>query len=320
VDHQQQHPQVKGQKMNARIESALSFIPSEDRDTWVTMAMAVKSELGESGFDMWDAWSATSDKYNPHAARSVWRSCRGSGVTIGTLFHEARGYGWIDNEKPAKATYEQIQARKAEALARQTAEGIERQREADQAAKKAGWIMHQARPEKHAYLHLKGWPEAKGAVWMADETTNLLCVPMRVNEKLVGVQLIDREGQKKFLRGQVTSGAEFVISNLGHGCSEWYVEGYATGLSLRDCLHALRMRYRIHVAFSASNLVKVAQRYGPGYVVADNDESQTGERAAIATGLPYYLPLKGDLNDLCREIGVFKSAQLLHKFLREAKK
>ena len=306
--------------MNDRIESALSFIPAEDRNVWVTMAMAVRSELGDAGFDIWDAWSATSDKYNPHAARAVWRSCRGSGVTVGTLFHEARGYGWVDKEKPTKATFEQIQARKAEALARQTAEGQARAQEADRAAKKAGWIMHQAKPEKHAYLHKKGWPDAVGAVWRPDAENNLLCIPMRIGEKLVGVQLIDREGGKKFLSGQVTAGAEYAISNLGHGAQEWFVEGYATGLSLRDCLHMLKMRYRIHITFSASNLVKMAKQYGAGLVIADNDASGTGERAAREAGLPYYMPPPGDLNDQCKTEGVFAVAKILHGFVQSVKK
>lgn len=305
--------------MNERIESALSFIPAEDRDTWVTMAMAVRSELGDAGFEIWDAWSATSEKYNKQSARAVWRSCKGSGVTVGTLFYEARGYGWVDKEKPTKATFEQIQARKAEALARQTAEGQARAQEADRAAKKAGWIMHQTKPEKHAYLQKKGWIDAIGAVWRPDDENNLLCIPMRIGEKLVGLQMIDREGEKKFLKGQLTAGAEYVISNLGHGAQEYWVEGYATGLSLRDCLHMLRMRYRIHITFSASNLVKLAKQHGAGLVIADNDASGTGERAARETGLPYYMPPSGDLNDLCKAEGVFAVAKILHGFVQSAK-
>jgi hypothetical protein len=32
------------------IEAALSYIPANDRDTWLRMGMAVKPELGEDGF------------------------------------------------------------------------------------------------------------------------------------------------------------------------------------------------------------------------------------------------------------------------------
>jgi len=75
------------------------------------------------------------------------------------------------------------------------------------------------------------------------------------------------------------------------------------------------MRYRIHITFSASNLVKVAALHAGGYVVADNDESGTGERVAIQTGLPYYMPASGDFNDMHKADGTFKASQALRKWL-----
>lgn len=301
--------------MTARIQSALTFIPSDDRETWVAMAMAIKSELGEFGFDVWDEWSSSSSNYSATAARSVWKSCKGSGITLGTLFHHAKGNGWRDDEKHVHASPAQQHARRLEIEARQTQEGHERERAAQAAAKKAGWILHQCVNEQHAYLHSKGFGEAKGAVWHPDEEQNLLCIPMRIGDKLVGLQMIDRNGGKRYLSGQRTSEAEFVISNNGRGAQDWYCEGYATGLSLRDCLQALRLRYRIHITFSAGNLAKVAAKYGDGLVVADRDDSQTGERAAQKTGLPYYLPDAGDFNDLHKNNGTFKASQILRKFL-----
>lgn len=308
--------------MTARIESALSFVPAEDRDIWVQMAMAVKFELGDGGFDIWDAWSRTADNYNAGSAKAVWRSCRGRGVTTGTLFHIAKEYGWVDREKPTTAPPALLASRRREMEARATAEGIEREREQQDAAKKAAWIMHQTKNEQHAYLDSKGWPEAVGAVWWPTEDNNLLCIPMRVDERLVGLQMIDRTGAKRFLKGQRTSEAEYVITNLGRGCAEWYCEGYATGLSLRDCLHALRMRYRIHITFSAQNMVKVAAKHGDGYVVADNDKSGTGERVAKQIGMPYWISgLAGeDFNDFHKRLRLFGASQELRKFLSNSTK
>ena len=40
-----------------RIEDALQFIDPSDRDTWLKMGMAIKSELGDSGFEIWERWS-----------------------------------------------------------------------------------------------------------------------------------------------------------------------------------------------------------------------------------------------------------------------
>ena len=306
--------------MTARIQSALTFIPSDDRDTWLAMAMAIKSELGDFGFDLWDEWSSHASNYSATAARSVWKSCKGQGITLGTLFHTAKGNGWRDDEKHTPASPAQQHARRLEIEARQTRDGQERERAAQAAAKKAGWILHQCVNEQHAYLHSKGFGEAKGAVWHPDEEQNLLCIPMRIGETLVGLQMIDRNGGKRYLSGQRTSEAEYVISNNGRGAQDWYCEGYATGLSLRDCLQALRLRYRIHITFSAGNLAKVAAKYGDGLVVADCDDSKTGERAAQKTGLPYYLPEHGDFNDAHRTNGLFRTSQALQKWLRELNK
>lgn len=223
--------------------------------------------------------------------------------------------GWKDDESHVAPSRGQLEARQRAAAERMTADGMEREKEQQAAANKAGWIMHQAKMEKHAYLDSKGWPDALGAVWWPNEEQNLLCIPMRVGENIVGVQLIDRNGTKRYLKGQRTSEAEYLISNNGRGAEDWFVEGWATGLSLRECLHALRMRYRIHITFSASNLVKVAALHAGGYVIADRDESNTGERVALQTGLPYFMPAVGDFNDLHKSIGTFQASQMLRKWL-----
>ena len=65
---------------------ALSFIPAHDRELWVKMAMAVKSELGDDGFALWDEWAQTADNYTERAARDVWRSIKPGGkITAGSL-------------------------------------------------------------------------------------------------------------------------------------------------------------------------------------------------------------------------------------------
>ena len=297
--------------MTARIESALSFVPAEDRDVWVAMAMAVKFELGDAGFDIWDAWSRTADNYNAGAARAVWRSCRGRGVTAGTLFHMAKEYGWVDNDRHEKPTAAQLQARKREQAERLTQEGMERERLAQAAARKAGWILHQCKSEQHAYFDAHGMTDLEGLVWRPTEQENLLCLPMRIGQSLVGLQLIDRHGKKKFLSGQRTSGAEYLIDNKG---TDIWVEGYCTGLAVKVCMSALRMRYRIHVTFSAGNLKEMATS---GFVIADNDKSKAGEKVAIATGLPYWISdVEGeDFCDFWQRLGTFRASQMLRKFL-----
>ena len=297
-----------------RVASALAFVPAHERDVWVAMAMAVKSELGDAGFQLWDDWSQTAGNYNALSARSVWKSCRGSGVTIASLFHEAKLHGWRDEgyQKPSQA---QIDAQRRASEDRQSKEGRERIRSAQEAAQRAQWILGQCKTERHAYLDAKGFRELDGLVWRRDEETNLLCIPMYVGRELAGIQMIDRNGGKKFLAGQVTSKAEFRIDSGALSASDWWVEGYASGLSLRACLHALKLRYCVHITFSAGNLRRMAHS---GYVIADNDASNAGLNAATDTGLPFWMPPNtgDDINDVHRKSGTFRTSQMLGAWLK----
>ena len=298
-----------------RISDALQFIPAHERDVWVAMAMAVKSELGDAGFQILDDWSQSASNYNALAARSVWKSCKGSGITAATLFHEAKQNGWRD-EGFQKPTRDQIEAQQHAAAERLTKEGQDRIRTAQAAAKKAGWIMDQCVAEQHAYLDSKGFPDLLGLVGRPDAETNLLCIPMYVTGNLVGVQMIDKHGDKKYLSGQITSQAEYCFDAGGLNAVDWWVEGFASGLSLRACLHALKHPHRVHVTFSANNLKRMAHS---GYVVADNDASDTGRNAACATGLPYWMPsvVGQDINDVHKANGTFRTSQTLRKWLQE---
>jgi putative DNA primase/helicase len=300
-----------------KAEEALQFVDSTERETWIRMGMALRYEFGDAAMDVWLDWSRQADSFKESDARAVWRSFHGSGISIASLFHEAKQSGWKDvgYQVPTAA---QIQARRDAAIERASKEGKERIKQALAASKKAGWILHQAKPEKHAYLWSKGFPELDGLVWRPDDSENLLCIPMYKGKNLVGVQMIDRHGVKKFLSGQQSSGAEYVIDNSGIGAKDFWVEGYATGLSLRVCLAALKMRYRIHICFSAGNMLKLAHS---GYCIADNDASGTGKKAAMETGLPYWMaPVEGDdLNDYWRKNGTFKTSQEIGRWLRGAR-
>lgn len=183
------------------------------------------------------------------------------------------------------------------------------------AAEKAAHITSKSIFEQHAYLDGKGFPEMRGLVYRTDEN-NLLVIPMRVGKQVVGCQLIDRYGVKKFLYGQRCSGAEYVIG--GAGVAVW-CEGYATGLSIRAVMSALKIQAHIHICFSAGNLQAMATASGSGVVIADNDDSGVGEKAAKATGLPYYLPASGDFNDFQKSVGTFKASMEFRQFMQSVK-
>jgi putative DNA primase/helicase len=189
----------------------------------------------------------------------------------------------------------------------------ERQEAADKASKKAGWIMHQTKLGTHKYLENKGFAKEEGNVWESG-LDKILVIPMRISNNLVGCQLIDGQGVKKFLYGQTTKGATFTMDAKG---TPILCEGYATGLSIREAMIANKMRYTIHVCFSANNMKAVANSIPNGIIVADNDPSGVGESVAKETSKPYWISdtIGEDFNDYFRRHGLFKSALSLKKKL-----
>jgi putative DNA primase/helicase len=187
-------------------------------------------------------------------------------------------------------------------------------RKQQEAAKKAAWILHQCQIAYHPYLEKKGFKEEQGNVWKTDDGL-FLVIPMRVGNSLVGCQIINEEGGKKFLLGQKTSGAAFVFDNHG---PHILCEGYATAMSIRAAMKALKRRYTLHVCFSAGNMKKVAATLPGGFVVADHDASRTGENTAKEIGWPYFMPPDEgqDFNDFSVAVGLFKSSQALGKVIR----
>lgn len=179
------------------------------------------------------------------------------------------------------------------------------------AAKKAGWILSNSELAKHDYLIKKGFSDLKGLV----HDTKLV-IPIRVQGNLVGLQLIDNLGDKKFLYGQVCKGATYV---LGQGKLNVLCEGYATGLSAHQALMLAAIPCKVFVCFSANNMIEIAKTLKKGLVIADNDSSNTGLKAAVKIGWPYWISDKVgyDFNDETASKSYFKLSQELKKLLLE---
>ena len=91
-----------------RIRSALSVIPTDDRDIWLKIGAALHDLVGwgEEARQIWDAWSRTCpEKFDEADQAKAWRSFDrgydGEKVTLGTLFTLAKEHGWSD--RPARA-------------------------------------------------------------------------------------------------------------------------------------------------------------------------------------------------------------------------
>ena len=184
-----------------------------------------------------------------------------------------------------------------------------------EAANRAAGILQKCQIAYHPYLEKKGFKDEQTNVWKTDDGL-VMVVPMRVGHHLVGCQLINEDGSKKFLAGQRTSNAEFVFDNKG---PHILCEGYATGLSIRAALKAFKRRYTLHICFSDTNMIKVAANLPAGFVVADHDKvnKQTGRRAGHEAvkkiGWPHFMPPleDQDFNDLHVSVGTFKAGQAL---------
>jgi phage/plasmid primase-like uncharacterized protein len=184
------------------------------------------------------------------------------------------------------------------------------------AAQDASKMLAEATQSTHAYFAAKGFPDERVNVLKVDGAL-LALVPMFIGTQLVGCQKITEAGEKKFLHGQRSGGAEFVFNGRG---LHVLCEGYATALSARKALSHLKRSYTLHVCFSAGNMKKIAANLSGGIVMADNDASGTGERVAREIGWPYWMSDKvgEDFNDCHQRLGLFSVSQSLSKAIRES--
>lgn len=253
------------------------------------------------------------DRWMPTPTEDHPRSSNGRYKYLGNV-------GWVQNwatmEKPA-TWFAEGHTIDSPQIKKSIDESRNRQAEsADRASKKAGWILHQTELKSHPYLVSKGFSEELGNVWVKDGK-DILVIPMRIDNRLVGVQLINDEGQKKFLHGQTTKGASFCMNAKGIPI---FCEGYATGLSVRECMKASNIKYAIYVCFSASNMKHIARTVSDGIVIADNDPNNIGEKTAREAGKPYWISdtVGEDFNDYHKRVGNFKASQNLKKTLLNA--
>ena len=80
-------------KQADELRDALRFIDANDYHTWVRVGLALKG-LGAVGFEIWDQYSQSSDKYRSERQISTWRSFQPSAINYETVFQMAQESGW----------------------------------------------------------------------------------------------------------------------------------------------------------------------------------------------------------------------------------
>lgn len=277
-----------------KIIAALPHIDNQDRELWVSIAIAIKSELGENGFYIFNDWSSTASNYKEADAKAVWRSIRpNGGVTIATLYHHAQQGGWKPSQpyKPPCPIHEASKLK-----ARQLAQEVERaatQKKQKQAATLAKRIWQEAQPAvaEHPYLKAKCLPP----IGVKQQGLSLL-VPIYADKELINLQFIAPTGQKRFLKGGKTASA---YSPINGNLNKIYIcEGWATGATLNYTTD-----FAVACAMNAGNLKAVALTLRERYpntslvIAADNDRNQKqniglvkAKEAALASDASYITP------------------------------
>lgn len=269
-------------------EGMLSFVDGcEDRETWVAIGMALKSEFGDTAFDAWDRWSQNAANYNAPACRSSWRGfkARNGGYTVGTLIKLAKdgGYRFDASERP-QVDQAELARRRTEQANRKAAEQAQRE-QANLNAEQVALQQWQAalRTGTSAYATRKGIDAPESCRFVPEAQGGGLVIPMLRYDldrahALKGVQTIKDDGSKKFTYGMAKPGTACRLGLPVVGEPVFVCEGYATGMSLRM---ALERRYPVFVAFDAYNLPVVVDAVhqalpgSPIIICADDDYKTT---------------------------------------------
>lgn len=285
------------------IADALAHIDAScDREEWVRIGMAIKSELGDAGFGLFEDWSKTApEKFNPKACRDTWKSIKSGGaITLGTLIHHAqkRGFSLIRAERKP-IDHEAIQEHRRKRHEEIEAERRRTEEQYQITAEYAEDLLSDAElaNPNHAYLRAK-------EVLPHDlrQRGSELLVTMFFGRKLVNLQRIGphywRDDNKQFLKGGRVTGCYALLGAINIDQSAYLSEGWATGATLFE-----DRGHPVACAMTAHNLLEAGRSLLADYpslrlTVAGDDDRQTkgnpGRTAAIAAanalGCEWILP------------------------------
>ena len=295
----------------------LSYIPAEDRDLWIRTGMALKDALGDSGISLFHEWSSNGSSYRESDCNSAWRSFKPGRITEKTLVWMAQQNGYQNSKY--EETEEEKEEKKRKWLAhKRKAEEAERKKKelANSAAERAKRMLSSAKLTTHPYLNRKGFDYMLGFV---DEKGRLLVPALNQENKIVAVQTITEDGEKRYQKGASMKGATHRIGRRRGSGVLWLVEGYATGKSVKVALSNIyRHEDEVRVCFDTGGIVREGKRLKNAFVVADNDENGAGEKAAQKSGHRYWLPPeRGDANDFHMKHGIDALAKELSNFIYE---
>ncbi|MTI64396.1 PriCT-2 domain-containing protein [Methylophaga sp.] len=256
---------------------ALYFISADvDRSTWAQLAMALKS--AGVPFEIFDDWSATGSNYDPKAAHDTWKSISpDGGISIKTLFHIAKQYGYDPSQSKAnfKPLIELAKQRQAKA------ERV-RQKARQKASDRAEYILDDCTyaPANHPYLLSKKITPPT-PIWLYKKALTIPVMDLLGN--IHSLQFIQPDGKKTFLKDGAIRGHHYQLWSRTRPSDAIVIsEGFATGCTLSehftpDC--------SVIVAFNSNNLKPVAQVFRAAFpdarIVIAGDADEAGKKAAF---------------------------------------
>lgn len=303
------------------IRAALQFVDPVDTDDWIMAGMALKSEFGEAGFDLFSAWSENAKNYDAKAVKSRWKSFKpGGAIKIGTLIYKAQQNKFDPKQyapavPPTKAELDKIKAERAEAERAAAAEQGQLQAAAAEKAK-TDWARATV-DGASAYLERKA---VKGYGVRYSRADVLVPLYSAAGE-LRNLQRIKPTGDKFFLEDGQVSGCFHVIGQVDAPSWLLLAEGYATAAALHQATG-----YAVVVTFNAGNIQHVAATMrklhsSAKILICSDDDADTEKRRGKNPGVlaavgaakavqgfwckPDGLPEgKTDFNDLAAAAGI----------------
>ncbi len=265
--------------------AALAYIPSDERDLWLRIGMALKSEFGQEGFALFDEWSKGAPNYKARAVNDSWKSFKaGGGVTIATLIGEAKQRGFDSKHLtplPALSDAE-LATRRQQRAEQQQAEEAARAAEQAAAAVKAGELWSAASADGSSPYLTKKAIAGHGVRYQGD---TLLLPLVDGQGQLWNVQRIFANGEKRFLRGARVSGCWHLLGTVDEAGWLLLAEGYATAATLHEATG-----HPVAVAVNATNLPHVAralrqQHPGVRLLLCADDDTETEKTAGRNPGV-----------------------------------
>ena len=245
-----------------KARDALNYIdPNLPRSDWVKIGTALKNHFGEDGKQLFQEFSERGEGYKKQSFEHTWKSLDPTRSSIGTLFYQAKQYGYQQprNDRPitsvetetAKAEREAKRAEEARFAAEERAKKVEQARKYVSISKDADFT--------HPYLQKKGIDTPEGIAGLKHYKTqnnHLLYIPIQDKDgNIQGVQRIFPDGNKGIVGNKV--GGFFVMGDLLEAREKGVIlaEGYATAYAL----HKNSDHTPVIVGFDAHNIINVAK-------------------------------------------------------------